>query len=81
MQNLIGVFIGYKAIKSKAGKDLKIISLLFIETDEVNERVTYFVKDVFVNEEDYYDFIKNHSILESVEVQREIVGDTVRYYI
>lgn len=81
MQELEGLFIGYKTVTSKKGKLCFIISLLFVSLDELNNRATYFTKDVFVDEQSYNAFLNEHQLLTSVDVKREIVGDTVRYYI
>lgn len=82
MDKLCGVFVGYKSFNSsKTGKNYNVLSLLFLASNEDNTRVDYFVKDIFVNSAVYADFIKNNSLLSSVDVKREIVGDSVRYYI
>lgn len=81
MEELKGIFIGFKSFKSKAGKQCYVISLVFIDFDEMNQRATYFVKDVFTDEKVYNNFVNEHQLLDTVDVKREIVGDVVRYYI
>lgn len=81
MEELKGFFVGYRSFKSKSGKVCYIVSLLFISLDEVNSRADYFVKDIFTTEGTYNQFVDEHQLLQSVDVKREIVGDTVRYYI
>ena len=82
MEELKGVFIGYKTfVSQKNNRNYFVISLLFMTFDEEHQRVDYFIKDIFTSEETYYDFVKNHSLLQHVDVKREIVGDNVRYYI
>ncbi len=81
MQELNGVFVGYKSFSSKSGKQCNVISLIFIELDEINKRALYFVKDVFVDDKTYNNFVAEHELLSTILVRREIVGDNVRYYI
>lgn len=82
MENVSAVFIGFKTFLSpKSNKVLSILSFVIITPDEVNQKVDYFVKDVFVSEKEYQAFIDNHGILEAVDLKREIVGDQVRYYV
>lgn len=82
MEELDGLFIGFKRFQSKdKTKMYNVISLLFLTEDELYQRVTYFVKDVFVDDVPYEKFIKDNKILDFVKVKREIVGDNVRYYI
>ena len=82
MEKLNGVFIGYKKVQKKdKSKMCNIISFLFLSEDELNQRVTYFVKDVFTDDKIYDNFINEHNVLDFVEVSREIVNDKVRYYI
>lgn len=81
MEELTGVFIGYKQFVSKSGKQCYVISLVFINVDEVNQKATYFVKDIFTSEKEYNNFVNSHQLLGYVDVKREIVGDSVRYYI
>lgn len=82
MEELTGIFVGFKAFQSsKNNKMYYVVSLLFISVDEINQHATYFVKDIFVNEKTYFEFINSHAILGEVDVKREIVGDSVRYYI
>ncbi len=79
MDELKGYFVGYKAFKSKKDKQCYVISLLFMTSEE--NKVTYFVKDIFTDEKHYNEFLNNYEILNLVVVKREVVGDTVRYYI
>ncbi len=81
MEELKGIFVGFKSFQAKSGKQCNVVSLIFIEVDELNNRATYFVKDIFVDEKDYNVFVGSHRILDTVDVKREIVGDIVRYYI
>ena len=81
MEDLKGIFIGYKSFQAKSGKQCNVISLVFINLDEMNNRAMYFVKDIFCEEEAYNDFVESHQLLDTIDVKREIVGDTVRYYI
>lgn len=81
MEKINGNLIGFKTIKSKKGNTCYIISILFLTVYEGSQRVDYFVKDIFVGENTYYDFIENHSVLDVIELEREVVNDKVRYYI
>lgn len=82
MEDLKGIFIGYKNfVSKKSNKPCYIISMLFITLEEDDSRADYLVKDIFVNEKDYNNFVNEHQILASVDVKREIVRDEVRYYI
>lgn len=82
MEELKGIFVGYKQFTSqKNNKKYNVISLLFIDVDEVNQRADYFVKDIFTDEKTYNNFVSTNTILSAISVRREIVGDNVRYYI
>ncbi len=82
MEKLSGVFIGYKEfVSQKNGKHYFVISFVFIVPDDINKKATYFVKDLFVSEKEYNEFLQTYSLLSPVDVSREIVGDNVRYYI
>ena len=81
MEELNGVFVGYKSFQSKNGKQCNVISLVFIELDEVNRRATYFTKDIFTGEKEYNNFVNEHELLSTISVRRSFVGDSVRYYI
>lgn len=81
MEELQGLFVGYKSFQSKSGKQCNVISLIFVELDEANRRATYFVKDIFVGDKEYNNFVNGHELFATVSVKREFVGDGVRYYI
>lgn len=82
MEELNGIFVGYKQFtSSKNNNKYYVISLLFIGVDELNQRATYFVKDIFTDKQTYEDFVSSNTILSTIGVRREIVGDSVRYYI
>lgn len=79
MEELKGYFVGYKSFKSKAGKQCFVISILFMTSGD--NKVTYFVKDIFTDEKKYDQFLEDYEILNLVVVNRQVVDDTVRYYI
>lgn len=82
MEEVQGLFIGYRSfISKKNGNNYFVLSFLFIDVNDKNKCATYFVKDIFVAQDDYNQFISEHSLLSSVVLKREIVNDTVRYYI
>lgn len=80
MQELKGYFIGYKTFKSrKDNKDYYVLSILLLTDDNEHNRVTYFVKDIFVDDKKYYNFVDNASIFDAVTVTCEVSGDKVYY--
>ena len=82
MEELQGFFVGYKTFTSqKNNKKYNVISLIFVDLDEANQRATYFVKDIFTDEKTYNNFVTENELLSLISVKREIVGDNVRYYI
>lgn len=82
MEELKGLFVGYKTFESKdKTKRYYVISLLFVTENENGTRADYFVKDIFVSPDTYDNFMSRYPFMSSVDVRREIVGDTIRYYI
>lgn len=82
MEEVTGVFIGFKKFtSSKNGKNYNVLSFVFIDVDEKNQNAKYFVKDIFVKDDVYDEFIYKYQLLNEVSLKREIVNDTVRYYI
>lgn len=73
MEEVKGLFIGYKTFVAKSGKKCYVLSYLFISLDEVNNRATYFVKDVFSSEDTYNKFIASYELLSEVTLKREIL--------
>ena len=76
------LFIGYRCFESKSGKMCYILSFLTPPVENKDKTACFTnTVDIFTDEAKYISFIKSHSILESVKIQFDIVGDKVRYYI
>lgn len=82
MDTVQGLFCGHKAfVSKKSNKRVFILSFLTLTQDEMNDRTDYYVADVFVSEEKYAKFLEEHKLLADVPLERDIVGDKIRYYI
>lgn len=82
MEELNGYFVGFKTfVSQKNGKRYNVLSVLYITEDVANQRATYFVKDIFVDDKVYNQIVENFGLMTEIATKREIVGDTVRYYI
>lgn len=81
MENLL-IFTGYRSGKGKSNKDYFMLN--FITPPVVSENNTFAYSNpitVFTTEEKYHNFIKEHGLMDYVNISFEVNGDKVRYYL
>lgn len=80
MEEVNGIFCGFKRFLSKKNdKEYFVLSFLFIDEDQLNQKATYFVQDIFVTEKEYNQFISSFELVGEVILKRQIVGNKVVY--